>query len=292
MNKKIFASVFAVLLVAIVFGACQKKTAELMETKSTSVSQTTSQPSFAGTISQPSNITEIEVEKIIEKYKNQVPSQWSEKINGIVDTFVSEEKAVALTFDACGGPNGIGFDKELIDFLIDENINATLFVNKRWIENNRDVFLELAQNPLFEIENHGFEHRPLSVSANEIYGINGTGSPQRVVDEIKMNENLIFELTGKRTKFFRSGTAYYDDVAVQMAQEMGYKIAGFQINGDGGATFSESQIHTAMSRVKSGDIVISHFNKPEKNTYEGLRDPILKLKADGYKFLKLDEAIK
>lgn len=37
-------------------------------------------------------------------------------------------KSVALTLDACGD----GFDRDLIDYLIDRRIPATLFVTRRW----------------------------------------------------------------------------------------------------------------------------------------------------------------
>lgn len=286
------------LILALVFplciGGCQSvDTAKETSSSTPEPVQTETSTTMPATLANDdTQLSSNEIQHIVEKHSNQAPSKWGEKMDGIFNTFDTDVKAVALTFDACGGPNGSGFDKDLIDFLISENVSATLFVNKRWIENNKELFVTLSKNPLFEIENHGFEHRPLSVTANEIYGINGTGSPQRVVDEIKMNEDLIFSLTGKKTKFFRSGTAYYDDVAVKIAKEMGYKIAGFEVNGDAGATFSVPQIHTAMSKIKSGDIVISHFNQPKKNTFDGLKDPILEMKAQGYSFLKLEEAVK
>jgi peptidoglycan/xylan/chitin deacetylase (PgdA/CDA1 family) len=40
-------------------------------------------------------------------------------------------------------------------------VPATLFVNARWIEANPRQFRQLAADPLFEIANHGTEHRPL-----------------------------------------------------------------------------------------------------------------------------------
>ena len=64
----------------------------------------------------------------------------------------------------------------------------------------------MANNDLFEIENHGYEHRPLSVTSNSIYGIDGTGSIKGAIDEIKLNEKTIYELTGRKTKYFRGIT--------------------------------------------------------------------------------------
>lgn len=42
---------------------------------------------------------------------------------------------IALTLDACGG----GFDAELIQFLIQQRIPATLFVTKKWLDKTRSA---------------------------------------------------------------------------------------------------------------------------------------------------------
>lgn len=233
---------------------------------------------------------EHEIEKqIIEKYSEQIPTQWGEKLDKVINNIDTSEREIALTFDACGGEYGSGYDEELIDYLIKENIKATLFVNYRWIESNKDTFLELAKNSLFEIENHGYSHKPLSVTENSIYNIEGTNSVEEVIKEIKLNEKAIYELTGIKTKYFRSGTAYYDEVAINIAEDLGYKIAGYSINGDGGATFSKGEVEDSLKQSKSGDIVICHFNQPQKETFEGLKDILSTLKNEGYKFVRLDK---
>ncbi len=147
----------------------------------------------------------------------------------------------------------------------------------------------MSNNDLFEIENHGYEHRPLSVTSNSIYGIDGTDSIKGVIDEIKLNEKNIYELTGRKTKYFRSGTAYYDDVSIKIASDLGYKAIGFSVNGDAGATFSKSQIENALSKSTSGDIVICHFNQPKKYTFEGLQYALKELRDKGYSFVKLED---
>ena len=229
------------------------------------------------------------INNIIKKYDPIQPTEWGEKVNGVVNKINTKEKIIALTFDACGGKYGSNYDNDLIQYLIDEQIPATLFVNYRWIEVNKDKFLELANNDLFEIENHGYEHRPLSVTSNSIYGIDGTGNIKSVIDEIKLNEKTIYELTGRKTKYFRSGTAYYDDVSIKIASDLGYKAIGFSVNGDAGATFSKSQIENALSKSTSGDIVICHFNQPKKYTFEGLQYALKELRDKGYSFVKLED---
>ncbi|WP_230199112.1 polysaccharide deacetylase family protein [Risungbinella massiliensis] len=219
------------------------------------------------------------------------PQQWGEKVTGVLTKLPTQEKQVALTLDACGGPHGSGYDQELIDYLRQEKIPATLFVNSRWIKANESLFLELARDPLFEIANHGTEHRPLSVNGRSIYGISGTTDPKHIIDEVWENHLLITRLTGKEPRFFRSGTAYYDEIAVQLVEQMGEKVTHFDVIGDAGATFSADQVHHAMKRVKSGSIVILHMNQPQSGTAEGLKKAIPELKKKGFQFVKLEDSV-
>lgn len=227
-------------------------------------------------------------EEIIETYENVKPKKWAEHLDGVVSHLKTDNKEIALTLDACGGDKGSGYDKELIDFLDKEKIPATLFINYRWIEANKHIFMDLSKNNNFKIENHGYSHKPLSVNKNSIYNIEGTSNVKEVIQEIKLNEDEVYKLTGKKTKYFRSGTAYYDEVAIEIANKLGYKIAGFSINGDGGATFSKEEIINSVSKAKSGDIIIGHFNQPSGYTYEGLKEALISLREDGYKFVKLE----
>jgi peptidoglycan/xylan/chitin deacetylase (PgdA/CDA1 family) len=191
--------------------------------------------------------------------------------------------------DACGSPKGMGFNGALIDYLEKEKIPATLFINGRWIEPNRKEFDRLAKNPLFEIGNHGLTHKPASVNGRSAYGINGTKNVGELVDEIELNAEKIESLTGKRPKFYRSGTAYYDEVAVKISGELGHQVAGFSLLGDAGATFSRQQVKDALLAAKPGDIVILHFNHPESGTAAGLMDAIPELKKRGFRFVRLSD---
>lgn len=232
---------------------------------------------------------EAKIKSIVKTYENVEPKEWGEHLNGVVSHIDDKNKEIALTLDACGGEHGSKYDKELIDFLVKENIPATLFINYRWIEANKDIFMNLSKNNNFEIENHGYSHKPLSVNKKSVYNIEGTSNVEDVINEIKLNNDVIYKLTGKKPKYFRSGTAYYDEVAIKIAEELGYKIAGFSINGDGGATFSKDEVINEVSKAKAGDIIISHFNQPNGNTYEGLKEALIILREKGYKFVKLGE---
>ncbi|BBH23635.1 polysaccharide deacetylase [Paenibacillus baekrokdamisoli] len=229
---------------------------------------------------------------LLQRYEQIKPKKWGENLPGVKTHLThlnKKDKVIALTFDACGGSKGSGYDKKLIDYLIHEQIPATLFVNARWIDANPAIFLELAKNPLFEIENHGYEHRPLSVTGKAAYGIRGTKNVAAVVDEVSKNEEKIAKLTGRRPLYFRSGTAYYDDVAIHIVQDLGLEPVNYNLLGDAGATYNTKQVEAALMKAKNGSIVIGHMNHPEKDTAEGVMKAIPKLQKAGFRFVLLEQ---
>lgn len=220
----------------------------------------------------------------------QEPVQWGENVTGVVTRFQTGAKEIALTLDACGGsPRSSQYDAELIDFLIQNRIPATLFINARWIDTNPEIFARLAANPLFEIGNHGTEHRPLSVNGKSVYNIAGTASTEEVAKEIEGNSKKIEKMTGKRPAFFRSGTAYYDEIAVEIALKAGVEIGGFAIIADAGATLPSDEVSHRIKNARSGDIIIAHMNHPESGTREGIIDALTALRKEGFSFVRLSD---
>jgi len=219
------------------------------------------------------------------------PRLWAENLPGIVRylDYRPEEMKIALTLDGCGSPQD-GYDRELIDFLRAENIPATLFINARWIDKNPRVFKALAENPLFDIQNHGLNHLPASVNGRSAYGLKGTVNIGALVEEVAANKQKIAGLTGVEPTYFRSGTAYYDEVAVKIIQRLGQKIAGFSVLGDAGTTYSAAQIEQTLALVQPNDVIIAHMNHPERQTAEGLIPALRKLRDRGYHFVTLREA--
>ena len=207
-------------------------------------------------------------EAVAEHFSGLTPSEWGLEIPGVLTRIDSD--GVALTLDACGGPSGDGYDAELIDGLIERIVPASLFLNRRWIDSNPELAAELANNPLFEIANHGTAHRPLSVNGQPAYGIAGTSSPLDAAHKVLDNHLRILELTGKVPRFFRSGTAHYDDVGVQIAQAFDEEVLGFSINGDAGATFDAATVRAQVAGASPGSIVIAHMNQPGSGTAEGI----------------------
>jgi peptidoglycan/xylan/chitin deacetylase (PgdA/CDA1 family) len=224
-------------------------------------------------------------------FGDQVPRQWGEAVDGVLTRLATDQNVMALTFDACGSPLGSGYDAELFRFLEQEQVAATLFINARWMYANPDAFRELASTPLFEIANHGLLHKPCSVKGRSAYGIQGTATVADLVDEIEINGRMITDLTGHRPAFYRPGTAYCDEIGVQVAMSLGYMVAGFSVLGDAGATYTREQVKDALLTAPPGAIVILHMNHPEGQTCQGVMDAIPELKKRGVRFVTLSEGV-
>ncbi|MFJ1757812.1 polysaccharide deacetylase family protein [Kitasatospora sp. NPDC088134] len=224
-------------------------------------------------------------EEVLARYAGQVPQQWGTDLPGVVATVPGG--ALALTFDACGGPGGNGYDAELIALLRRHRVPAALFLNARWIDANPGPTAELAADPLFTLGNHGTAHRPLSVTGRPAYGITGTADPAAAYEEVAGNRAKLTALLGHPPTWFRSGTAHYDDIALHLLGDLGERAAGFAVNADGGATFTPAQVAAALTTAPPGSIVISHFNHPTSGTAPGYAQVLPRLLDTGRTFTAL-----
>ena len=223
------------------------------------------------------------------RYAGVTPTSWGERVPGVRTRLDTDEKVIALTFDACGSGKGNGVDSRLVEFLIRERIPATLFINGRWIDANPELFRQLAANPLFEIANHGIRHKPASITGRSIYGIAGTKNVAEVVEEIELNARKIEAISGVRPKLYRSGTAYYDEIAVRISQGLGHEVAGYSLLGDAGATWNAAQVKAALLKAVPGDIALLHMNHPEAGTGAGVIAAVPELKKRGFRFVRMSD---
>jgi peptidoglycan/xylan/chitin deacetylase (PgdA/CDA1 family) len=191
---------------------------------------------------------------------------------------------VALTFDACMGKS----DMRILGALIDNRLPATIFVTERWIKSNRGVFeTMLKHSDLFEIEDHGARHVPAVDRPMRIYGVKAAGSAEAVRTEVAGGADAILEASGRHAGWFRGATAKYTPGAIAEIRGMGLEVAGYSLNGDGGATFSAHLAEKRVAAAKDGDVVIAHINQPGRSSGGGVAKGILDLKAKGYRFVKL-----
>ncbi len=226
--------------------------------------------------------------RVVETFGGRKPRAWGQDLEGVrASAPASGKRDIALTFDACGGHGGDGYDEDLIAFLRREKVPATLFFTARWIETHPTIARDLARDPLFEIEDHGTAHRPCSVSGRAAYHIRGTRNAGEAFDEITGGRDAIVDLGAPLPRFYRPATGFFDDVCVDIARALALVPVGFAVNGDGGSGYSREDVRHAITSAPSGAVVLLHMNHPRGQTAEGVRDAVTELSRRGVSFVLL-----
>ncbi|MBB3592064.1 peptidoglycan/xylan/chitin deacetylase (PgdA/CDA1 family) [Rhizobium sp. BK529] len=193
---------------------------------------------------------------------------------------------IAITFDACMGEA----DERILSTLVNERIPATIFVTARWLKRNPKAVAVFLQYPdLFELENHGEKHIPAIDKPVLVYGIPSAGSPDAVRQEVEGGAAAMVASGIPAPHWFRGSTAKYDLSAIGQIRAMGYRIAGYSVNGDGGSLLGAAVTEKRISSAKDGDVVISHINQPTHAAGEGVAKALVDLKAKGTEFVRLQD---
>ncbi len=198
------------------------------------------------------------------------------------------DKRIALTLDACGGQ----YDADLIEFLVKNRIPATIFVTKKWLVRNPLGLSEIRKHlDLFDVEDHGERHIPAVIGKDrQVYGIAGQPDVAHLRREVLEGGRAVERATGVAPHWYRAATGTYDAQASKEINKLGYKIAGFSVNADFGASSKKAAIEKRLAHVKAGDVIIAHMNKPSSDSAEGLAAGLPLLLKAGFVFVRLDSA--
>ena len=195
---------------------------------------------------------------------------------------------VALTFDACTGH----VDERILRALIDHGIRSTIFVTARWLQRNPKAVEDIKAHPeLFEVENHGARHAPAIDVPMTVFGLKAAGSAQAVHEEVMGGAEAMEQTFGHKPKWFRGATGKYTAQSMAQIQGMNFRIAGYSVLGDGGASFSTRRTAATIAGAKDGDVIVAHINQPNKPAGAGVVEGILKLKKAGFIFLRLEDGV-
>ena len=195
---------------------------------------------------------------------------------------------VALTLDACGGD----FDRDVVEFLIERHVPATIFATRRWLARNPDgLRLLLAHRDLFQIEDHGANHVPAVIgTGRNVYGIPGEPDLEHLRSEVERGATAVASATGVAPHWYRGATALYDEQSLKAIAALGYRVAGFSVNADAGATLPRHEVAARVRAARDGDVILAHVNKPRSDAGEGLIDGLSRLLERGYRFVQLGDA--
>lgn len=165
--------------------------------------------------------------------------------------------AIALTFDLCPVRKGPGYDKALVEYLIEHKIPATFFMSGQWIAKHDPEVEQLLEIGFFEVGTHGDVHAHLPMhnadeQRTEILG------PVRLLSEHYAHEAVLF----------RPPYGEYNNVTVEAVKALGLQFVQWNIeSGDPDPSLSADQIVARIDkRARPGSIVILHANGKGKHT--------------------------
>lgn len=212
------------------------------------------------------------------------------------------EKLIALTFDLCESPYDVaGYDGGIVDYLRDHKVKATFFAGGKWIETHGERAAQLMTDPLFEIGNHGWEHRDFRrLSGN------------RLGDEIGLAQSAYERARGKLAR--RACVAAAPGALARVPQRMGLfrfpygtcnakaldavanagllAVQWDVVTGDPMPGRSARAIAaTVLGRARPGSIVIAHANGRGWNTAAALPLIVPRLRKQGFRFVTVSELL-
>jgi peptidoglycan/xylan/chitin deacetylase (PgdA/CDA1 family) len=190
----------------------------------------------------------------------------------------TKEKTLFLTFDTCPS-NTVNLD--VVDWLIENKIPATIFLNVQWYKSNKSKDLSFLKSPQFTIGGHGYNHiRPINQNLKE-----QTLDIDSCIGFIKSELDIDI-------KWYRSpyGKPNEDTINILKKLNINYASwAGYVF--DKSAPDVQSPTESALEYLKNhtfpGDILIFHINGEGIKTLDTLKDAYNWAIENKYEFKKL-----
>jgi peptidoglycan/xylan/chitin deacetylase (PgdA/CDA1 family) len=193
---------------------------------------------------------------------------------------------VAVTLDACPG----GFDRRVAETLVACGIPATIFVTAIWMRWNPEGLAYLKARPdIFAIENHGAQHLPPVLGDTPLYGIAPAGTLEAIRAEVLDGAAAITQATGTRPRWYRGAAGIYSPEAIPFIEGLGFRVAGYSLNSDEGASLPAAAVARRLAAARQGDVTEGHINQPHRQSGAGIAAGLQALHAAGTKFVRLDQ---
>ena len=192
----------------------------------------------------------------------------------------SPEKVIYLTFDA-GYENG-NVEKTL-DVLKSEGVVGAFFVLGNLIEKNTEL-IERMFNEGHLVCNHTYSHKSMVGKTKD-----------EISYELERLEDICIEKTGKSmSKYYRPPEGKFDEQSMQYINELGYKTVFWSFayaDWDNNKQMSlDNAKKKILDNIHNGEVMLLH---PTSATNAAiLKDIIVELKNQGYRFGNLDELCK
>jgi len=195
----------------------------------------------------------------------------------------TEERALALTFDACATKKQAnGFDEKIFEILQREKIPVTIYMTGTWAEKHPSAVKQIAAADWVEIGNHSYSHPRLTLL-----------QPDRLRTQIRYTNRILLDKVGRPALSLRPPAgAWNQDVLRAANQENLPLVLWSVVSGDAGGHIPADRIrHVVLEQARPGSIVIFHINKRGPFTHKALPDIITGLREKGFRFVTVSQLL-
>ncbi|MBQ7220649.1 MAG: polysaccharide deacetylase family protein [Synergistaceae bacterium] len=202
-------------------------------------------------------------------------------------------KAVALTFDMCElDTNTTGCDMDVINFLREQRIPATLFMGGKWMRTHSRRVKQIMTDDIFELANHNWSHGNCALLSPE--GLKAqilwTQSEYELLREETGLEGLPETMTLFRLPYGRNSQR-----ALKIIAELGLRVIQWDVAAEAGDNSNPKRAKRSAklvaSMTKPGSILLFHANSVPKGTVNLLREVVNILSDDDYVFVKVSDLL-
>lgn len=202
-------------------------------------------------------------------------------------------KAVALTFDMCElDTTTTGCDMDVINFLREKRIPATLFMGGKWMRTHSRRVKQIMTDSIFELGNHNWSHGNCALLSRE--GLEAQILWTQAEYELLREEAGVSDAPESMT-LFRLPYGRNSEAALRTIAGLGLRVVQWDVAAEAGDNSRPERARRNASRVaamtKSGSILLFHANLVPKGTVNLLREVVRLLEGEGYEFVKVSELL-
>lgn len=201
----------------------------------------------------------------------------------LITRLPTEERVVALTFDACEAGKPVSFDHGILDYLVARKIPFTVFASGRFVQTNFAAVQALSTLDFVDIENHSWNH-PNTMNHFRA---------EAVLDQVGRAHNEIVTATGRQPQFFRFPAGNFNEEGLKAVESLGYHVVHWRwATGDPDPREGANALYNrVVSKVAPGDILIFHINGRGVHTAQALPRIVEQLEAEGYRFVLVSDYV-
>lgn len=189
----------------------------------------------------------------------------------------TEEKKVALTFDAAWGNEDTG---NILKILESHGVKATFFMTGGWVDSYPEDVKAIAAAG-HDLGNHSQNHKNMSELTRA-----------ECSQELRSVHEKVKELTGVEMKLFRAPYGDYDNEVLETAKLAGYLPIQWDVDSLDWKDYGMESIITTVTEhphLGNGSIILMHNGA--KYTAHALDEVITRLQEQGYELVPLSELV-